>query len=74
MSTEQPASEAGNLTANRVPPSDWLASLHRLRRIVQNRPGGGRLDEYSQGYDKAMAEFGTALRKEIALANAQGVP
>jgi hypothetical protein len=41
--------------------------LRRLLRTFANRPGGGRLDEYSQGYDRAMEraryEISVELRK-----------
>ena len=47
----------------------WLASLRRLRRLTVRRPGGGRLDEYSRGYDQAMADFAAAIRKEVDAAN-----
>ena len=44
---------------------DTLSVLKRLRRATYCRPGGGRLDYHSQGYDKAMVDFRNLISKEV---------
>ncbi|MEZ0137349.1 MAG: hypothetical protein AB9Q17_02240 [Candidatus Reddybacter sp.] len=43
-----------------------LAALRDLRKTTGIRAGGGRLNWYSRGYDKAMLEMRLAINEKIS--------